>query len=91
MDTLVAVACSNMGVSGADVFIQEGANGFEARQAVSIFGSYQMPESELEKIKYNPFHEDFNDNFVSGKGETREAAVETLKADAKELADSLWR
>lgn len=83
--------CSNMGLSGAQIFVNETSDGFEARQAVAIFGSYQMPEDELDKIQYNPFHNDFNDNYVSGCGSTKEAAIEALRADAKSMADSLWR
>lgn len=90
MTEVSAFACSNIGVSGAQVFVIKTADGFEARQAVSIFGSYQMSESELVNIHYNPFHENFIDNYASGKGETKEAAVEALQVDAKNLADSLW-
>lgn len=82
--------CSNMGLSGAQVFINKTSAGFEARQAVALFGSYQMRESDLESINYNPFHDDFDDNFVSGKGNTQDEAIEALKADAKQMADSLW-
>lgn len=91
MSEATMFACSNMGLSGAQVYVQEAPGGFEARQAVAIFGSYQMPENELEKIQYNPFHDDFHDNFVSGCGATKEAAIEALRADAKSMADSLWR
>jgi hypothetical protein len=83
-------SCSNIGLSGAQVFVNETPDGFEARQAVAFFGSYQMPENELEKIQYNPFHSDFHDNFASGSGATKEAAIEALRADAKSMADSLW-
>ena len=44
----------------------------------------------LEKINYNPFHDEFDDNFVSGKSETKELTLEALKANAKSMADSLW-
>ncbi|MBQ4839801.1 hypothetical protein [Pseudoalteromonas luteoviolacea] len=74
----------------AQIYIEQTNDGFEARQAVAIFGSYQMKESDLEKIGYNPFHECFDDNFVSGKGESKETAIEALKVDAKSMADSLW-
>lgn len=90
MAELTAFACSNMGLSGDKVFINETPDGFEARQAIAIFGSYQMSEADLEKIDYNPFHVDFHDNYVSGRGATKEAAIEALKADAKKIADSLW-
>ena len=84
-------SCSNMGLSGAQIFVIETPEGFEARQAVAIFGSYQMSEEQLEQINYNPFHDDFHDNYVSGNGATKEAAIEALQADAKSMADSLWR
>ncbi len=90
MKTATVYACSNIGLSGAKVYVQESAEGFEARQAVAIFGSYQMLEAELERIQYNPFHVDFNDNFACGKGVTKEAALEALNADAKSMSDSLW-
>lgn len=82
--------CSNMGLSGAKIYVNETPGGFEARQAVAFFGSYQMTEHELEKIEYNPFHADFHDNFASGCGATKEAAIEALRADAKSMSDSLW-
>lgn len=89
-EKITAFACSNMGLAGADVYIEKTQQGFEARQCVSIFGSFQMPEPVLKAIDYNPFHADFNDNYVSGKGDTKEAALKALQADAKVMADSLW-
>lgn len=88
METVIQ--CSNMGLSGAEVFFKETDNGYEARQAVALFGEYQMHKLELEAIDYNPFHKDFHDNFVKGIGKTKEEAIEALKKDAKKLADSLW-
>lgn len=87
----IGFVCSNMGLSGAQIFVNKTTGGFEARQAVAIFGSYQMAESELEEINYNPFHAKFNDNYVHGFGSTKEAAIAALQADAKGMADSLWR
>jgi hypothetical protein len=88
--TPTVTVCSNMGLSGAQIFTQATDKGIEARQAVAFFGSFQMPESDLEKINYNPFHVDFDDNYVSGKGATREIAIQALHLDAKDMADSLW-
>lgn len=90
MAEATAFFCSNIGLSGAQVFIAETPNGFEARQAVALFGSFQMSEAELDKIQYNPFHDDFHDNFVTGTGPTKEAAIEALNVDAKNMANSLW-
>ncbi len=42
MTEVSAFACSNIGVSGAQVFVIKTADGFEARQAVSIFGSFHV-------------------------------------------------
>lgn len=83
-------ACSNMGLSGGKVFIQKSESGYEARQAISIFGSYQMREADLEAIEYNPFHPNFNDNFVRGIGDTEELALKAMKQDSQEISDSLW-
>lgn len=69
----------------------ETPEGFEARTAVALLGHFQMPEEELEAIAYNPFHADFDDNYASGKGETREAAIEALKADVSQMSRDLWR
>lgn len=91
MTDTTAFVCKNMGLSGAQVVITQTPNGFEARQAVALFGSYNMPESELERILYNPFHEDFNDNFIVGKGATKEEAIKALEADAKRLTESIWQ
>lgn len=79
-----AVFCTNM---RPQIFIEAAPDGFEARQAVTVLGSYNMPVSELEKIQYNPFNQAFSDNFVSGKGATKEAAVEALRVAAKQMAE----
>jgi hypothetical protein len=82
--------CKTPGIAGAKTFIRRTGDIFESRQAVSIFGSYQMPEDELEKIDYNPFHEDFNDNCVKGKGSSEDAAIKAMEFDIKSLHESLW-
>ena len=38
----------------------------------------------------NPFDEDWYDNYVEGKGYTKEAALRSLKRNFRELGDSLW-
>lgn len=88
---MMAFTCSNVGVSGCEIFVEETPEGFEARMAVALLGHYQMSEEQLEAIAYNPFHADFDDNYASGKGETREAAIEALKVDLNQMARDLWR
>ena len=85
MDGLTVYQCKSPGLSGAGVYIQKVDGGFEARQAVAFFGSFQMPEEELEKIDYNPFHEDFHDNFSRGIGKTEDEAIQALKKRPRRL------
>lgn len=82
--------CTNIGVSGCEVFVVETPNGFEARTAVALLGDFQMSKEELEAIKYNPFHTDFNDNYASGIGATREDAIDALSADMQQMSRDLW-
>lgn len=88
---MTVFACYNVGVSCGEVFVMETPEGFEARAVVALLGYYQMSEEELEAIAYNPFHADFDDNYAKGKGVTREAAIEALKADLTEMSNNLWR
>lgn len=83
--------CSGIGITSERVYVVESTDGFEARAAIAFFGDFQMPEEKLEAIAYNPFHEAFNDNYACGKGSTREAAIEALKADLQQMSNDLWR
>jgi len=81
----------SVGIAGAQPYIKKLPDGkFEARMAVAILGGFNMKDADLERIKYNPFHADFNDNFVSGIGDTEEEAVKAMNQDASDMADSLW-
>lgn len=91
MAELTTFKCRSPGLVGFEVFIEKTNDGYEARQAVALFGSFQMKEGDLEKINYNPFHKDFYDNYVIGEGSSEEEAIEELKVDYKELYESLWR
>lgn len=87
---MIEFTCSNIGVVGAQVYVIKTDDGYEARQALSFLGCYQMSESELEAIGYNPFNEAFNDNFARGTGSTEEEAVTAMKADVSSLAATMW-
>ena len=89
-ESVMVNTCSNIGLSGAQIHTMKTDKGFEVRQAVAFFGSFQMEMTDLEAIDFNPFHEDFHDNYISGVGETLEEALEELAADAKAMTNSLW-
>lgn len=90
-DEIRCFICHTPGLSGTTpLTIRHDANGFEARMGVAIFGSSNLDEEGMRKAQYNPFHEDFHDNYVSGKGATQEEAIEALRRDQREMHESLW-
>lgn len=87
VDGQVTRMCFHIGVSGiTDAVVKQLDDGtFEARQGVSIFGSFNE-KNETE----DPFDPAFEDNFAIGTGPTREDALRAL-FDAKcKMADSLY-
>lgn len=62
----------------------------EARMGIAIFGYTNLSDEEMRVCEYNPFHPEFHDNYVSGKGNTDEEAIESLRADMKQIHESLW-
>jgi hypothetical protein len=51
-------------------------------------GSFNMPMEYIEKT--SPFDKNFCDNFIEGKGKTKEEALNQMQESAKEISDSLW-
>lgn len=91
LQSCVAIVTSNIGVSGAKTYSKKLPDGnVEVRMAISFFGNFNMSEQELERIDYNPFHPDFNDNYAKGVGETEEEALKEMQKDISDIADSLW-
>lgn len=84
MTKATELICSDF---SAQVYVKETPDGFEARQAVAILGGYKMSVPQLQRIQYNPFHPEFDDFFVKGKGATKEAAVEALRVAVKTLSE----
>ncbi len=80
--------CSNMGLSFVtDLFGRTREDGkYELRRGVALFGRLMDEKSD----GANPFDENFQDNFVSGEGATREEAFQDFKKNAKSMCDSLW-
>jgi len=83
--------CEAIGVSGTTpVTIKEDSNGFEARMGIALLGYSNLDEEGMRKAQYNPFHEEFHDNYVSGKGATQEEAIEAMKQDQRDICEGLW-
>lgn len=84
--------CETPGLSGTTpVTIKQSSEGFEARMGFALFGSTNMDEEGFRRAEYNPFHEDFHDNYAVGKGSTQEEeAIEALKKDVASTHESLW-
>lgn len=84
--------CNNVGVSGTTPCIvrqyQEGE--YVARMGFALLGTTNMTEEQFKACGYDPFHEDFRDNFVEGRGKTYEEAIEAMKQDLEQMANSLW-
>jgi hypothetical protein len=91
-DQILIHQCSNIGVNGTTpVHVQLQKDGtFEARCGFALLGTTNMTDGEFEACGYNPFHDNFYDNYATGKGITEEDAVAALKLNMKETADSLW-
>jgi len=83
--------CHNVGIDGlTDVFVKEDEGVFTARMGFALFGNSNMSEEQLEACDYNPFHDDFYDNYVQGLGSSRDEAVDNMKKNMKGISDSLW-
>jgi len=80
----------NIGVSGFKIHWMRSKCGKHhwCRMAIAIMGSFNMPYEYIEKT--SPFDPDFRDNYVEGKGKTKEEALENMEQDEKGIADSLW-
>ena len=90
-DEVVIYQCSNIGVSGTTpVHVKRLGGTFTARCGISIMGAMNMNAAEFEACGYNPFSDDFRDNYAEGVGATEQEALAALKADMKHTATSLW-
>lgn len=80
----------HIGVSGAKIYwmrSKEGV-GYWCRMAVAIMGSFNMSDKEIATI--SPFDKRFNDNYVEGKGETKDEALFNMNKELEELSESLF-
>jgi len=87
--------CDHIGVAGTtDVHVklrktQGGNDIYEARCGIALMGSTQMDEWGFKACNYDPFHPEFLDNYCIGRGATQEEAIERLKEDMKDTANSI--
>lgn len=90
-EQVVIHQCDHIGIATTtDVHVKEVDGQFEARAGIAIFGSTNMTDAQMEAQGRNPFGDDWHDNIVRGIGDTQEQAIEALRQDAKEMAESLW-
>lgn len=80
----------NIGVSGYRIHWMRSSDGKEywCRTAIAIMGSFNMPDEYLRKT--SPFDPGFQDNYVEGRGSTKEEALAAMQKEMEELTDSLW-
>jgi hypothetical protein len=90
--SITVFRCDHIGVSGLTKvhkrLLLDGR--VELRMGFALLGSSNMSKSELEAVQYNPYHENFYDNYVEGTGATEEEALDVLKDRMQRVQDSLW-
>lgn len=80
----------NIGVSGAKIHWMRSKcrKRHWCRMAIAIMGSFNMTDKEISTI--SPFDPKFNDNYVEGKGKSKEEALENMGKEMNHISDSLW-
>lgn len=82
---------NHVGVAGAKIHwmrTKDGKTKYWCRQAIAIMGSFNMPHDYI--MNTSPFEPRFRDNYVEGKGNTKEEALEAMNKEKKNLSESLW-
>lgn len=86
------ISCCTPGVAGTTpVKIKKTEEGYEARCGIALFGSTNMSEEQFKACDYDPFHNEFRDNYCRGIGVTEQEAVNALEKDWKDMHESIWR
>ncbi len=80
----------HIGVAGAKIHWMRSKDGkmFWCRRAIAIMGSFNMSDDYIRKT--SPFDPNFRDNYVEGKGETKEEALKNMENDMSDISDGLW-
>ena len=83
--------CKNIGISGLKTHWVESTSGkkmFKCRRFIAIMGSFNRPIEEL--VKISPFDKDTQENYVEGRGETKEEALKSMEKEESSMCDALW-
>lgn len=80
----------HIGVAGAKIHWMRTPNGkwYWCRMAIAIMGSFNMTDEQIRTI--SPFDPQFNDNYVEGKGRTKQEALKNMEKDMQIISDCIW-
>jgi hypothetical protein len=81
----------NIGFSGSAIHWMRSEHGkyrHWCKMAVAIMGRFNMTDEEIATL--SPFDPRFNDNYVEGKGATKEEAFANMELELKNMADAFW-
>lgn len=80
----------HIGVSHDRVYWMRSADGkmHWCRTPIAIMGSFNT--SDKYRSQHSPFEPHYEENYVEGKGKTKEEAFERMKQELKTMSDSLW-
>jgi len=81
---------NHIGVSGFKIYWVHNIDNteFKCRTAIAIMGSFNMDNEYLENT--SPFEPNFQDNYIEGKGKTKDEAYLDMQKEMQKTADSLW-
>lgn len=81
---------NNVGLAGDKIFWMTSADGkkFWCRQPISIMGVFNTSE-EYRKI-HSPFEKQYKENFIEGKGMSKDEALRNMEINANDISSSFW-
>lgn len=85
--------CRDVGVSGTtNVILREVTpeGKYIGKVGISILGHCNMTSQQLDACNRDPWHPNFFDNAVVGRGNTIEECLEDIRKQIREIADSIW-
>lgn len=62
---------------------------YKCRKFIAFLGSFNNPVELL--LKSSPFDPNINENYIEGKGETKEDALLDMQKNMNETMDNFWR
>ncbi len=84
------IITNNIGIASERIYWMRTPDNskFWCRKAVSFFGSYNIDSEDT--IVMSPFDPRFRENFIEGKGKTKEEALKNMSNQAANICDMLW-